>query len=112
MPVRVVRLDDQVAGAVDLVKLDVQGWEQEAVRGMANMLGRPGTVLLIELWPQGLRAAGADPSELLEQLRAIPMRLETADVDRRRKITDDRELVRRAAGFTGRGYTNILAVTE
>jgi FkbM family methyltransferase len=54
---------------VHLVKLDVQGAEADVLRGMASTLRSAslGTVLL-EWWPDGLRAAGEDPLEPVRRL--------------------------------------------
>jgi FkbM family methyltransferase len=56
---------------IHFVKIDVQGAETEVLRGMASTLASPdlrGVVL--EWWPDGLRAAGEDPAAPLELLRA------------------------------------------
>jgi len=58
--VRVVRLDDLVAEAAlplpDFVKLDVEGFESEALRGMQALLDDPAPTLFVEL--HGRRQAG------------------------------------------------------
>ena len=54
----------------DLVKLDVQGWELAALRGMERTLAAsPATEILLEFWPAGLRRAGAAPEALGAFLR-------------------------------------------
>jgi FkbM family methyltransferase len=46
----------------DLVKVDVQGGELDAIRGMLGVLKRnPSVVLVVELWPSALRERGDDP---------------------------------------------------
>lgn len=53
----------------DLVKIDVQGWEVEVLRGMRRMLtNAPHIALYLEFWPMGLRRAGSSPDELLDLL--------------------------------------------
>lgn len=71
--VRVSTLDDVLRGErVDLIKIDVQGWEVAALRGMGQTLERnPGVRLFVELWPYGLRAAGTSASLLLGQLKEV-----------------------------------------
>ncbi len=52
---------------VDLIKVDVQGWEIRVVKGMLELLKLNcprGLRVLIEYWPYGLRAAGESPLEL------------------------------------------------
>lgn len=54
-----------------LVKLDLQGAEMHALRGMQQtLLGAADLVLILELWPRGLRACGSDPRELFAVLEA------------------------------------------
>lgn len=71
--VATVTLDSYFAGddrPLRLVKLDVQGAELHALRGMERLLDRdPGLILLLELWPCGLRGCGSDPPELVTLLR-------------------------------------------
>jgi len=71
--VATVTLDRHFAGddrPLRLVKLDVQGAELHALRGMERLLERdPGLILLLELWPRGLRGCGSDPQELVALLR-------------------------------------------
>jgi FkbM family methyltransferase len=70
VPVRQVRLDEAVAGrSVDFVKMDIQGYELEALRGMTGILARPTPmVMILEFWPWGLRQAGESPEALLRFL--------------------------------------------
>jgi FkbM family methyltransferase len=60
-------LDEVLPDAVfDLVKIDVQGFEVEAVSGMARMLARsPRVVIVAEFWPFALRERGLDPADVL-----------------------------------------------
>jgi len=66
-----VALDDYFAdheGRFDLVKIDVQGAEAAVFGGMRGILaaGRVGRVLS-EFWPRGLKIAGGDARDFLEQ---------------------------------------------
>ena len=67
--VQIERLDQVLAGEhIDFVKMDVQGWEMEVFRGMQELLDAPANANLtiyFEYWPQGLRDAGSEPSDLL-----------------------------------------------
>jgi FkbM family methyltransferase len=72
--VRVAALDAVLAirPPVDVVKLDVQGWEEAAVRGMASLLAAsPRVLVLVELSPTDARAAGSDPRALLDYYRSL-----------------------------------------
>jgi len=69
--VEVVRLDDVVGDARPaLLKLDVEGYELQALQGAATLLtADPPPVLLVELTDHLLRGAGTSPAELRAWLR-------------------------------------------
>jgi FkbM family methyltransferase len=64
--VEVVALDEVAPQLVpDLVKIDVQGWELEVLRGMERLIERcPRVTVYFEYWPTGLRRAGDSPEAL------------------------------------------------
>jgi FkbM family methyltransferase len=68
--VRVATVDEIVGERrVDFVKLDVQGWEGEVLRGMQRVLrSNPRLQICFEYWPHGLRDAGWDPMAFLNTL--------------------------------------------
>jgi FkbM family methyltransferase len=71
---------DEVAPGVkpDLVKIDVQGWEWEVLKGMGGTLAaNPGTDLYFEFWPEGFRRAGYSAAAMTAWLRELGFRLST-----------------------------------
>ena len=66
-------LDEVLPDAVfDLVKIDVQGFEAEVVGGMAGMIARsPSVVIVAEFWPAALRERGLDPVAVLKSYREL-----------------------------------------
>ncbi|GAA3551961.1 FkbM family methyltransferase [Nocardioides daeguensis] len=60
-------LDEVLPDAVfDLIKIDVQGFESDAIAGMSGMLARsPEAVIVAEYWPAALRERGLDPVAVL-----------------------------------------------
>ncbi len=79
--VDVVRADEEVAGPVDVVKLDVEGSESAALRGMEGLLTGPAPprALFLECNPPLLRRAGSSPEELVAWLRARSYDVEWID---------------------------------
>jgi FkbM family methyltransferase len=72
IPINLVALDDyfQAGQRVDLVKMDIQGSELYGLRGANRVLAENPTVkLLLELWPYGLKHAGASWLELVDTLQ-------------------------------------------
>lgn len=71
--VRVDSLDNQLKALnvahVDVLKIDVQGFEPEVFAGMTTTLETsPPTIILMEYWPLGMRLAGLDPDSHLRML--------------------------------------------
>ncbi len=78
--IEVVSLDEFIPGLrADLIKIDVQGWEFEVVRGMQRTLAdNPRAEIHFEYWPAGLRRAGDTPEALTTLLRSQGYRLRLA----------------------------------
>jgi len=70
--VETLSLDDYFAGyqgRIDFIKMDIQGAEPAALRGMAGLLAKNAEVKLItEFWPLGLKLSGVEPETYLRLL--------------------------------------------
>jgi FkbM family methyltransferase len=79
--VKVVAAADELAGQrpFDVVKIDVEGAEVEAIRGMREILrgGRP--MVFVECNPPALERAGATVDDLLGELRALGYDVQAID---------------------------------
>ncbi|MFH1227188.1 MAG: FkbM family methyltransferase [Planctomycetota bacterium] len=74
-------------GKVDFVKMDIQGAEGRAVRGMTNLLSNNRQAKIIsEFWPGGLDRAGTKPEEYLKTLESFGFKLNIID-EEQLKIT-------------------------
>jgi FkbM family methyltransferase len=85
--IRSIRLDDyfKPGERVDLIKLDIQGYELRALRGASRVLkDNPRIKVLFEFWPYGLRAAGVSPESLLEFLEKNGFTVMTFDGELKR----------------------------
>lgn len=68
------------------IKMDIQGAEIYAIRGMRRLLQEsPQVCVLLEYWPYGLTRAGFRPEELLEELWATGLEV--------RRVAEDGRLV-------------------
>lgn len=82
--VRTVALDglEALRPPVDVVKLDVQGVEEAALRGMERLLaGSPNVLVTLEFWPAEIRRTGGDPGALLAYYRGLSFALQVQHPD-------------------------------
>jgi FkbM family methyltransferase len=68
-----IKLDDYFKGQpqtnIDVIKMDIQGSELQALKGMTNLLlNSKKLILVLEFWPFGLNCAGSNPEELIDFL--------------------------------------------
>ena len=76
--VEVGRLDDLLSARnihVDALKIDVQGNEEQVLRGAERVLHRGIRWIWIEFSPTHLRGSGSDPERFLERLEGLGMDL-------------------------------------
>ncbi|HWA10142.1 MAG TPA: FkbM family methyltransferase [Opitutaceae bacterium] len=106
--VPVVRLDDYLPGlALDLVKLDVQGWELNVLRGMPDILAANRNLQIHFEFSDMVHARAGEPwQELIACLRQAGFRIFNP-LDHRE--FDDQRIAELGRSLARRGYTNLLA---
>jgi FkbM family methyltransferase len=78
LQVGMVALDDHFKPGerVDLLKLDIQGYELHALQGAKRVVNENREIkLLLEFWPYGLKQAGVNWNELIEMLEGFAMNI-------------------------------------
>ena len=79
-----VALDDyfRPGERVDLLKLDVQGYELHALQGAKRIVNENREIkLLLEFWPYGLKQDGTNWGELIEMLEGFAMNIMSVRAD-------------------------------
>mgnify|MGYP001987944123 FL=1 len=92
---------------VDLIKIDVQGYEPKVIAGLRETItASPNLTLLTEFWPQGIDEAGENADDFLQTLRELGLTLHELQPDGSlAELTDDTDLIAR---HQGRRYTNLI----
>jgi len=117
IPIKMISMDDllreQSIGQIDLIKMDIQGAEGLALRGLAKTLEQPGALTIFsEFWPWGLRQAGTDPLEFLATFRDLGFNASIID-EQKNKVTplaDITTLIRQIPSTEdgSRSYANLI----
>ena len=69
-------LDELVGGRVDLVKLDVQGFETDVMAGMSNAVRtNPHIKIVLEFWPTAISGRRLRPFDILHIYRSLGFEL-------------------------------------
>jgi len=104
-------LSENNINTVDLIKIDVQGYEPKVIAGLKKTItGSPNITILMEFWPKGIAEAGGDAKKFLDDLRKLGLTLfELKSEGDLRKLTDDLDLISR---HRGRKYTNLVGRKE
>jgi len=102
-------LQNQQVSEVDLIKIDVQGFEAQVLAGLENTIrSSPNLILLSEFWPNGLCRTGANPLQLLQTLQSWGLTLYSLGSQAAiHPIVDFEAFINQ---YHGRKYTNIVGL--
>ena len=78
VPSEMIALDDyfKQGQRIDLIKMDIQGYELHALRGATRMLEKNADInVILEFWPFGLEQAGVCWEDLVKMLQSLNMEL-------------------------------------
>lgn len=105
-----VTLDEAMLTRLDAVKIDVEGAELEVLEGMRLILESGElSVLCVEWFPAGMRAAGIDPVELPTLIRSLGFsRVEALD-DWGQVVLSLDEAITASAHWDDQWYVNLFA---
>jgi FkbM family methyltransferase len=106
IPIEMVALDDyfKPGERVDLIKMDIQGYELHALQGATRVLAdNPDMKVLLEFWPYGLKQAGANWIDLIAALEGRGMVIQQVSTGGLIPFHSD------SASETGDWYLNLFA---
>lgn len=105
-----VRLDDVISAGVhvDVVKLDTQGTDHRAVRGMEATVARCRPVLVVEFWPLGIIESGEDPLAVVEQYTGMGYEVRVLGAQDGSPAPSPQEVVDAALAMHGEFATLVL----
>lgn len=110
--VSAVSLDDYLSAfnhKVDFIKMDIQGFEMEAIKGMQKVLEKnPGLRMISEFWPYGVRKAGSSVLQYFDRLRELDFQLSLLTENGLEHLSRERVLQMQDLGEEH--YFNILAI--
>lgn len=94
---------------VDLIKMDIQGFELYALEGMNKIINyNTNLILLIEYWPNGLSMARANPKKLYDYLTSFKFKVYNIDEKERGIIPISFQGL--SNKLTGDKFSNLLCI--
>ena len=79
LSIEAVTLDEHFSdfqGQINFIKMDIQGAEGRAVKGMKKLLAQhPETAMITEFWPAGLERSGVSATDYLSDLEELGFQL-------------------------------------
>lgn len=109
--IEAISVDEYIKGKVDFIKMDIQGFEMQAVQGMQKTLSENKEIKVIsEFWPYGLRKAGSSVLAYYEFLTAHDFTVYLLKKNSLERLTVD--TVKSLSELGEEYYFNVLALRE
>ena len=108
-----VAIDDYLKNhlKVDFIKIDIQGFEMQAIQGMQQVLQHNNNIKIVsEFWPYGLRTAGSSVMEYFEYLKKLNFNCYLLENNQLKKL--DMEQVKALEPLGEKHYFNIFATRD
>jgi FkbM family methyltransferase len=107
LEVPALALDDVFSGPVDLVKIDLQGTDHVAMRGMSRIIREHRPTIVTEYWPAAIRGYGDDPVPVLTWFRELGYSWSALEAPEVTDALSDQETCD-AAEVVPTGYFNLV----
>lgn len=103
-----ISIDEYLNGkTVQFIKMDIQGFEMSAVKGMMQTLKDPNLTMLSEFWPYGMRKAGTSVLDYYLLLKQLKFHVYLIENNSLVELTEER--VKTFLELPESSYMNILA---
>lgn len=103
-----ISIDEYLAGkTVQFIKMDIQGFEMSAVKGMMKTLESPNLTMLSEFWPYGMKKAGTSVLEYFKVLKQLQFNVYLVENEKLIELTEEK--VTSFLNLPESSYMNILA---
>ena len=113
--VKSVNLDNyfEVHQRIDFIKMDIQGAEGLALKGMKNILSKNDDIKLVtEFWPIGFKRSGTSSAVVLQELLDHKFSLYSFDEDKKQLLKVDKDALLREYSAQDERYITLFATKE
>ncbi|GAB4005377.1 hypothetical protein GCM10028808_05050 [Spirosoma migulaei] len=106
-----LRIDDTVSERVDLIKIDVQGFEYFVLKGGRALLAKYKPIVISEFWPRGLYNSGASPADYLTMMQTLGYSVSRIDEANKTVVETDYNILFAESKKGANRYTNLVFQT-